>query len=496
MQPATGFDERYRAIQTRDRRFDGQFVTAVRSTGIYCRPSCPARTPKPANVTFFATSAAAHQAGYRACKRCLPESTPGTPAWNLRGDVAARAMRLIADGVVDREGVPGLASRLGYSTRHLTRLLTEQLGAGPLALSRAHRAQTARTLLTSTALPIGDVAYASGFASVRQFNDTVGEIFDLTPTELRTRAGGAAAATSGAIDLVLPVRPPHDAAWVLAWLARRAVPGVEVGIASAYARAVGLPGGPAWFRVSPGATGLRLTARLTAMRDLPTLVARVRRLFDLDADPVGIDSALSADPVGAVLVAARPGIRVPGSVDPAEMLVRAVVGQQVSVTAARTALGRLAERVGTPVQTEMGPTRLFPTPAQIVTLGAEALPGPRSRRETLLAVCRDLADGTLSLDVGDDTAEQAQRLSTYRGIGPWTTGYLAMRVLGDPDVLLTGDLAVRRGAQVSGFASDAPALLTRAAALTPWRSYLSMHLWAAAGSEPPAAQPVRVEESS
>ncbi|MGC3992899.1 MAG: Ada metal-binding domain-containing protein [Propionicimonas sp.] len=335
------FEQRYRAVTTKDARFDGAFVTAVRSTGIYCRPSCPARTPKPANVEFFATSAAAHESGYRACKRCLPDAVPGSPEWNLRQDAAARAMRLIADGVVEREGVPGLAGRLGYTTRHLNRLLGGELGAGPLALARAHRAQVARELLVSTDLSISDIAFASGFGSIRQFNDTVAEVYDRTPSALRaTRprrtadgSGPAAHPASGSADgvrvrLALPVRLPFDAAGVFAWLAARALPGVEDAGPDHYARTLLLPRGPATFEVRADADRLSLSATLTTLADLAPLVARVRRLFDADADPVGIDQALAAEPALTASLAATPGIRLPGAVDPHEMLLRALVGQQ------------------------------------------------------------------------------------------------------------------------------------------------------------------------
>jgi len=306
------FAERYRAIQARDQRFDGQFITAVSSTGIYCRPSCPARTPKPENVTFYATSAAAHEAGFRACKRCLPEAVPGTPAWNLGNDVAARSMRLIADGVVEREGVPGLASRLGYSSRHLTRILSAELGAGPLALARAHRAQGARQLLTGTDLPFGDIAFAAGFSSIRQFNDTMREVFELTPGELRAKHRTVGEHTPGSITLTLPFRRPFDAAGVFAWLAPRAVDGVELAGPDHYARLLALPGGTAWFEVRQVGDDLRLTAEVTDLADLPVLVSRVRRLFDLDADPTSAAAVLAKDPRLAASVAATPGIRLPG----------------------------------------------------------------------------------------------------------------------------------------------------------------------------------------
>lgn len=475
--PLTDFDERYRAIDARDTRFDGQFVTAVRSTGIYCRPSCPARTPKPENVTFYPTSAAAHEAGYRACKRCLPEAAPGSPAWDLRSDAAARAMRLISSGVVEREGVSGLAARLGYSTRHLTRLLVAELGAGPLALARAHRAHTARMLLVGTDLPISDVAFSAGFASIRQCNDTIREVFDLTPTELRARRRLPTAAAPGAIDLVLPYRGPLDASGVFAWMAARALPGVEEADGSRFARHLRMAGGPAWFEVrQDDSAHLRLRARVTRLGDLAPLVATARRLFDLDADPRAIDDAVGAHPELAPLVARTPGIRVPGAADPHEMLIRAMVGQQITVVAARTALAALADALGERVEGGI----LFPTMSAIAEHGAEVLRGPAARIRALTGAAAALADGSLRLTVGDDGAEQRAALLAMPGIGPWTADYVRMRVLGDPDVLLPGDVAMRAGAVAAGLPGDPRALTAWAERARPWRSYLTAHLWRAA----------------
>ena len=440
---------------------------------------------------------------------------PGSPRWNVRSDVAARAMRLVADGVVEREGVPGLAARLGYSTRHLTRLLTAELGAGPLALARAHRTQTARTLLVATDLPMADVAFAAGFASVRQFNDTVAEVYALNPTQVRARrraadgragADGArgprhpAAALDGApgvddaavvvpatLELSLPVRAPFDAAGVLRWLAVRAVPGVEVAGPDAYARAIALPGGPASFHLTTDGTRVLLRARLTALADVPVLVARVRRLLDLDADPVAVDGALAAEHALAPLVRAVPGIRLPGAVDAHEMLLRAIVGQQVSVAAARTQLARLAAAAGSALDgpgVVDGVTHLFPTPAQVAAAGAAVLVGPRARTETVLRVAAMLADGSLDVGVGDDPAAQRERLVAVRGIGPWTADYLAMRVLGAPDVLPTGDVALRTGARLVGLPDAPRELAAWGATVSPWRSYASLHLWRTAADAP------------
>ncbi|WP_106816900.1 DNA-3-methyladenine glycosylase 2 family protein [Microbacterium timonense] len=519
MSLAMTFDERYRAIDSRDARFDGQFVTAVRSTGIYCRPSCPARTPKPSNVTFFPTSAAAHEAGYRACKRCLPEAAPGSPEWNLRGDTAGRAMRLIADGVVEREGVPGLARRLGYSPRHLTRLLTAELGAGPLALSRAHRAQTARMLLVGTDLPAADVAFSSGFASVRQFNDTVREVFGMPPLELRARRRPARAGERSAgvpsgpgvvIDLALPHRGALDADGLFAWMAARAVAGAETATASTFARTLRLAHGPAWFELRLDDAGrVRLRAALTNLADLSTLVTRARRLFDLDADPGAVDEALSEHPEIAPLVARLPGIRVPGAADPHEMLIRAMVGQQITVAAARTALTALTSALGEEVPAlavaasgadDPPPPSpvpashvvaaagrgllLFPTMAAIADHGHEVLRGPAARIRSITGAAAALADGSLTLTTGDDAADQRAALLAMPGIGPWTADYVRMRVLGDPDVFLPGDVAVRTGAAAIGLPGDPRELTAWAGRAAPWRSYLTAHLWRAVPPRP------------
>ena len=311
-------DRCYAVLQTRDRRFDGWFVTAVRTTGIYCRPSCPATLPRRRNVEFFPTAAAAQQRGYRACKRCRPDASPGSPEWDVRGDVVARAMRLIADGVVDRDGVRGLSRRLGYSERHLTRLVTDELGAGPLAIARAQRAQTARTLLETTDLRLVDVAHAAGFGSVRQFNDTVRSVFAATPSELRARRRSGRPTTAGAVELELAVREPFAAVELQAFLAARAVPGVEHWDGTTYGRALDLPGGHGTVNISfvarrDGRPAVRAVLRLADWRDLAAAVRRVRRLLDLDADPVAVDDALGADPALARWVAATPGCGSPAA---------------------------------------------------------------------------------------------------------------------------------------------------------------------------------------
>lgn len=485
-------DERYRIVASRDRRWDGQFVTAVHSTGIYCRPSCPARTPRSSGVTFYPTAAAAHLAGFRACKRCIPEATPGSPDWNLRDDVTARAMHLILDGAIERDGVDGLARALGYSARQLTRVLTETLGAGPKALSRAHRAQTARSLLVSSSVSITDVAFASGFRSVRQFNDTMREVFAATPTEIRARSTPGSAAGSG-LRVHLPARAPFDAQGLFRWLAARAIPGVERASCDRYERVVLLAGGPAWFAATPAVTpavGIDLEARLTTLADLPVLVARVRAQFDLDADPLAVDRSLGTIPQLAAQVRATPGIRLPGTVDPHELVMRALIGQQVSVAAARTTLGRLAAALGRPMPDEIAAgMHLFPDAATIAAHAADHLRGPRNRISTVSRVAEALAEGALRVDHAIPLEAAREALLAIPGIGPWTADYVIMRVRQHPDVLLPTDLGVQRGAQALAIPDAPRALCVWSDRAAPWRSYLTMHLWRAAPARPTRARP-------
>ena len=488
-----------RAVQSKDARFDGWFFTAVLTTGIYCRPSCPVVPPKPQNMRFFPSAAAAQQAGFRACKRCRPDASPGSPEWNERADLVARAMRFIADGVVDREGVAGLAARLGYSVRQVERQLMAELGAGPLALARAQRAQTARLLIETTSLPMGDVAFAAGFPTIRTFNDTVRDVFAMPPTELRRRAaasgsrtaaravrsaaglaGAEATATSLAvISLRLPFRVPMWPDNLFGHLVATAIPGVEEWREGAYRRTLRLPHGPGIASMRPGPEYIACQLALTDLRDLAMAISRCRRLLDLDADPVAVCDLLSADEVLAPLVRKAPGRRVPRAVDGAEMAVRAVIGQQVSTAAAQTHGARLAERYGEVVTDHAGSlTRLFPDMAVLADTDAAALAMPASRRQSVLAVARAVASGALDLGAGADWDAARKVLAGLPGVGPWTVEIVAMRGLGDPDAFTPTDLGVRQAAAGAGLPASPAALIKRAERWRPWRAYAVQYLWA------------------
>jgi AraC family transcriptional regulator of adaptative response / DNA-3-methyladenine glycosylase II len=430
-------------------------------------------------MRFYPSAAAAQQAGFRACKRCRPGAVPGSPQWNERADLVGRAMRLIADGLVDREGVPGLAARLGYSVRQLERQLYAELGAGPLALTRAQRAQTARLLIETTTLPMTDLAYAAGFASVRTFNDTVREVFDLTPSELRARARtDVDPRTQGSIALRLPFRRPLCPDNLFGHLAATAVPGVEEWRDGAYRRTLRLPHGHAVVALRPTPEHIECRLTLADLRDLTTAISRCRWLLDLDADPVAIDAQLGADEALAPLVAKNPGRRVPRTTDPAEFAVRAVLGQQVSTASARTHAARLVRAHGEPVEDrDGGLTHLFPAAQALAGLDPEALAMPRTRRATLCALVTALASGELELGLGGDWERARAQLAALPGIGPWTVESVAMRALGDPDAFVATDLGVRRAAEGLGLPGRSAALAARAEPWRPWRAYAVQYLW-------------------
>jgi AraC family transcriptional regulator, regulatory protein of adaptative response / DNA-3-methyladenine glycosylase II len=472
------FDVSYRALGARDPRFDGWFFTAVTSTGIYCRPSCPAMTPKREHVRFYPSAAACQQAGFRACKRCRPDATPGSPEWNSRGDVVARAMRLIADGVIDRGGVPGLAAALGYSVRQLQRLLVAEVGAGPLALARAQRAQAARTLIETSSLPMTEIAFAAGFESIRQFNATVRAVFALTPSELRRRAArGGAKASASDLRLKLAFRRPVCPENLFGHLAATAIPGVEEVRGARYRRTLRLPFGAGIVELTPEPDHVACRLRLTDLRDLSAAIARCRWLLDLDADPLAIDALLAEDPRLAPLIARAPGRRVPRTVDGDEMALRAVLGQQISTAAARTHAARLVERHGEPVSDpDGGLSHVFPS---LGALSEIELAMPAGRRATVHALLDALRSGKLDLSPGGDRERARAALGALPGIGPWTTEVIAMRALGDPDALPATDLGVRRGAEAIGLPGAGAALIAYAERWRPWRAYAVQHLWGA-----------------
>jgi len=554
---ALDFDTCYRAVVARDPRFDGRFFTGVTSTGIYCRPICPARTPAWRNMRFFPHAGAAEAAGFRACRRCRPEASPGSPDWNARADLTARAVRLIADGYADEHGVSGLARRLAVTERHLRRLLLAELGTTPIALARTTRLQTARRLLAETDMPVTEIAFASGFASVRQFNASFREAYGRPPTALRTRAprpsrrpGGrarpGAPATGGMrvpdgqgaagqvadgrdtagqvpdgrgvaergtagqrvaqpdmsgqgqrddtaadgtwLTLRLACREPFDGRSLLQFLAARAIAGVEEVAQGRYARTVRVPGGSGLVELVPppaaggnGTAQVLLRVRLTGLRGIGQVVSRCRRLFDLDADPQAIAAALAADEALAPLVAARPGLRVPGAYDGFELAVRAVIGQQVSVPAASTLTGRLAARHGTRLDGAAGPagplSMLFPRPADLADADLAGLGLTTARQATLRALAAACAAGRLNLDPGADPEETAARLAELPGVGPWTVAYILMRT-GDPDAFPGSDLGLRRAMQRLGLEPG------RADQWRPWRAYAALHLWASLAGPP------------
>ncbi|MBO0839291.1 MAG: DNA-3-methyladenine glycosylase 2 family protein [Sciscionella sp.] len=474
------FQRCLRALRSRDERFDGWFYTAVTTTGVYCRPSCPAITPKPKNIRFYPSAAAAQLAGFRACKRCRPDATPGSPQWNERADVVARAMRLIADGVVDREGVAGLASRLGYSVRQVQRQVLAELGAGPLAIARAQRARTARVLIETSSLPFADVAMAAGFSSIRTFNDTVREVFASSPSELRRRAKSGQPSTSpGVLSLRLPFRAPLHPDNLFGHLVATAVPGVEEWRDGAYRCTMRLPHGHGIAALRPQPEHIACQLILSDLRDLSTAISRCRRMLDLDADPVAVDEQLRADAVLAPLVDKHPGRRVPRSLDAEEFAVRAVLGQQVSTAAARTHAGRLVTAYGEPISDPLGGlAHVFPTLDTLAGLDPNSLAMPNSRRRTLITVIRALTSGELDLNPGCDWALARARLAALPGIGPWTVETIAMRGLGDPDAFAHGDLGVRQAVERLGLPQRATELIEYSARWRPWRSYAVQYLLA------------------
>ena len=468
----------YRAVTSRDARFDGRFFTAVRTTGIYCRPVCPAVTPRRKNVAFYACAAAAEQAGYRPCKRCRPEASPGTPAWLGTSATVSRAVRCIAEGALDDGSVDDLAARLGLGPRQLTRLCERHLGTTPVRLAQTRRVHFARGLVEHSSLSMTQVALAAGFGSLRRFNTLMKATYGCAPRELRRRNPPVPGATTdtplATLACRLPYRPPYDWPQLARFLRGRAIPGVEVADDGRYARTLALPGGRAGFlQVTPGAGDwLDLELDLPDLTGAIALVARVRRMFDCGADPAAIAEHLSRDAALRPLLRRRPGLRLPSAFDPFELGVRAIVGQQVTVKAATTVTGRVPARCGRALEQPRGAlTHLFPTPAALAAADLGGLGLTTTRAQTLRTFAQAVADGTLQLDTPLGPDEFAARMTALPGIGPWTAGYVALRAFGEPDAFPLGDLGLKHALPGVDLAQSSEAW-------SPWRGYAALHLWA------------------
>ena len=482
-----------RARRSRDARFDGRFFIAVKTTGIYCRPICPARSPKDENVIYFQTAAAAEAAGFRPCLRCRPEASPGTPAWLGTSSVVSRALRLIGEGALrgstaaggnsseSEAGVDLLASRLGVTARHLRRLFLKHLGATPLEVALTRRVHFAKRLLDETSLPIQQVAFASGFGSVRRFNGQIRRTFSRTPTELRRSKRSNSGATPGCYRFKLAYRPPYDWSAMLAFLAARATAGVERVEAGCYHRTIKVDGRSGTIDVSrlESQPALLLEVRFPDPSALLAVVERVRRMFDLTADPEAIEAQLGVDRRLRRLMKAYPGVRMPGAWDGFELAVRAILGQQVSVRAATTIAGRIATTYGAAVDTHLGVERLFPDPERLADAPLEATGVMPARAATIRRLARAVRDKTVRLSPDCDSAAVEAALTTLQGIGPWTASYVAMRALGEPDAFPCGDLVLRR---MTGD-STSRALDQRSQAWRPWRAYAVILLWHAAAQQ-------------
>jgi AraC family transcriptional regulator of adaptative response / DNA-3-methyladenine glycosylase II len=474
-----------KAIQSRDGRFAGRLFVGVVTTRVYCRPGCPAPLPKPKNMRFYAYAAAAEDAGFRPCRRCRPETAPGSPVWDGTSATVSRALKRIFDGG-GHESVEALAERLGLGSRHLRRLFAEHVGASPASLQRTHRVHFARRLLDETSLPVAQVAFAAGFESVRRFNDAIRTTFHSAPRELRraSKERDRAPATGmrqKTLNLKLPLRAPFDATSLFSFLEERALPGVEAIRGHAYSRTIESRGRAGVLTVSheDGRDFLQLSLNLSPGPDLLDLVRRAGRIFDVDADPLAIAAVLRRDPLLAPLVAARPGLRVPGAWDPFELAVRAILGQQVSVRGARTLAGRLVAAFGRPLPGESldGLTHVFPSPAVLATADLSRIGVPRARAAAIRTLAGAVHTNKLELAAPRGLDELEQRLCALPGIGPWTAQYVALRAFGEPDAFPAGDLGLRRALETAGVPADAAALRARAAAWSPFRAYATLHLW-------------------
>jgi AraC family transcriptional regulator of adaptative response / DNA-3-methyladenine glycosylase II len=476
----------YRAMALRDARFDGRFFTAVKTTGIYCRPVCPTRTPRLENVTFYPTAAAAQEAGFRPCLRCRPETAPDTGAWRGTSSTVSRALALIELGALDEGRVDALADRLGLGERQLRRLCRQHLGASPVAVAQTRRVLLAKQLIHETSLSMTEIAFAAGFGSIRRFNETFRALFGRAPCTLRRASPRETIASSGAaVSLLLRYQPPYDWPGVLEFLRLRAIAGIEHVAENCYTRTIQLEGrqGIVSVRLAEG-NALRASVRFPRLSALPIIIARLRRVFDLAADPLAISAHLARDPALAPLVETRPGLRVPGAWDGFELAIRAVLGQQITVAAAVRLAGRLVATHGEPLaEPDRDLTHVFPRPEVLARADLTTLGMPRSRAATLSAVAAavvadpDLFCASRGLD------EAVQRLSSIRGVGEWTAHYIALRQLREPDAFPAADVGlVRALAHLEGRTRSSRELAGRAEQWRPWRAYAAQHLWASEGS--------------
>jgi AraC family transcriptional regulator of adaptative response / DNA-3-methyladenine glycosylase II len=495
------FEACRRAFLTRDPRFDGKIFCGVKTTGIYCRPVCPARPPRPENVVFFPSAAAAQEAGFRPCLRCRPEASPDLGAWRGTSNTVSRALALIEAGALDRGDVDGLAARLGVGERQLRRLFGQHLGASPVAVAQTHRVLLAKQLIQETMMPMTEVALASGFGSVRRFNETFQQLFGRPPGALRRSRQPAASAAGAGVTVRLAYRGPYDWKGVIDFLAARAIPGVEAVSENRYARTLAVDGAQGLVIVRPGGgDALEAEIRFPKLKALPAVIARIRRVFDLSADPELIGAHLSQDPALAPLVAARPGLRAPGAWDGFELAVRAVLGQQITVTAARNLAARLAEAFGEavedPAAAALGLTRLFPTPERLVGQDIAGLGMPRARGAALEALARTVASDPTIFTPRADLESAIAALSALPGVGEWTAQYIALRELREPDAFPHADVGLMRAlADETGQRPRPADLLARAEAWRPWRAYAAQHLWAHDAAQAAAGTPTTPKRS-
>lgn len=475
-------DACYRAICARDPRFDGRLFTGVKTTGIYCRPICPARVPKRENVLFYPSAAAAQEAGFRPCLRCRPETSPDLASWRGTSNTVSRALALIEGGELDRGDVETLADKLGLGERQLRRLFKQHLGASPVAVAQTRRVLLAKQLIHQTQLSMTDVAMASGFGSVRRFNETFQQLFRRPPAGLRRR-GADKVQDAGVVRIMLPYRPPYDWNAMLTFLAARAIPGVEAVENGCYRRSIEIDGQCGSVTVEAGKEdALRVTIRFPQLSVLPVIIARIRRVFDLAADPLAINAHLAGDPELAPLLATRPGLRVPGAWDGFELAVRAILGQQITVSAATMLAGKIVRAFGDPLPEPDGLiTHVFPRPAQLSSAAITARVGmPRARANAISSVAAAVERDPHIFGPRRSLEDGIESLRALSGIGEWTAQYIAMRLLREPDAFPASDIGLLRAMADRAGGRPTPAeLLARAEAWRPWRAYAAIHLWAA-----------------